>query len=420
MEFAADRRSFLGVIGATLVPGCSALPRSSGRPDSSPSGADGTWPQYARDTAHTAYNSGVRNVENDVRWQFGPHGYVSTPLVVGDSVWVVARVPHERLFGEDTSKTALYALDRTDGTAEPKASSAVEFWESASGWGAAQPILHRGSMYVGGGTSLAAVNVRTGATRWTYDTSRTVDVAPVAADGRVFFTDGVAVYAIDAEDGSKLWKRDFQKGQFTLSSPALHEDVLYVSQMTGSTSESGKFTAVDASTGEEIWLHTGGTDYSMPAVTDGTAYVGDETTVYAFDAETGDVEWQTPVPGTNLGVGPERVYVTATRDRGSALVALSRSDGEQVWSVRTAGNVFHYPAITGDTVFLSARGEFLDPGYARATVRAVKANTGKHRWTRKLDGIHAYGPVVAGDSVYVTCRRDDDRHVLTAIGATGQ
>lgn len=402
------RRRFLAVSGTTVLAGCSSLPFTSTDPEPLP--GESVWSQYGRTARHTSSNPHAGAVEKSVRWQFGPHDYISTPLVIGDSVYVITQGEHEGFFGNESTQYSLYSVAIKNGTVEKVATN-----NSPNGWGAAQPIIHNGVLYVSGGTDLAAANTRTGEMLWTHKTSSGFDIPPVASVGRVFYSNQSNVYGLNASDGSQLWKRE-HKNVSPYSPPATDGNRVFISYQANSNGSHGRFEVVQAVTGEKLWSHTEGLDYKMPAVRDGSVYVGDEQRVYAFEAGTSDIEWTADVGGTELCVGPGRVYTISVGDDENALVALNRSDGSEAWRVSTRGQLYHHPTFANGTVYVSARGEFFDPDYGKPTVHAIDAATGTRNWIVKLPGLHAYPPIVADNSVYVTTRKDNDRHVLTAIG----
>lgn len=72
--------------------------------------------------------------------------------------------------------------------------------------------------------------------------------------------------------------------------------------MGWSTSARGPVFALDAATGAERWQTQAGNNCcSMPAVANGTVYVGaDDTFVYALDAATGALRWRFQTGGVFL------------------------------------------------------------------------------------------------------------------------
>jgi outer membrane protein assembly factor BamB len=154
-----------------------------------------------------------------------------------------------------------------------------------------------------------------------------------------------------------------------------------------------------------------------PAVVDGTLYLGEATygsagaTVFAVDASTGALAWQSPTLGENvstpaipgdLGLGFVGIYGETDTgvDRGS-VAALSLDDGTAAWrrdfGVRWVGDV-----VLGGSVVLVAVG----PGRSSVgdetlgRVLALDPETGETVWSRAFD--HEVGTLApVGDRVYV-------------------
>src|SRR5262249_13351555 len=103
----------------------------------------------------------------------------------------------------------------------------------------------------------------------------------------------------------------------------------------------------------------GNLSYSSPAVAYGMVFVGNGTTLYAFDASTGTRLWTFPTgdwiqssPAVANGV----VYVGSADDN---LYALDTGTGGELWHYTTNGAVWSSPAVVNGAVYVGSV-----PGYS--------------------------------------------------------
>lgn len=85
-----------------------------------------------------------------------------------------------------------------------------------------------GTVYVGGGETLYALDAATGQVRWTYNTTGADLEGPVVAGGTVYVSGGAfddKVYAVDAASGHVGWTYTFPEGA---TSPAVAGGTIYV------------------------------------------------------------------------------------------------------------------------------------------------------------------------------------------------
>lgn len=259
------------------------------------------------------------------------------------------------------------------------------------------------------------------------------------------------------------WKTELP-GQFTLSTPGVDADRLYVGSATRMTAiardggdvawhadlgglthgftpaiEDGtvvssardivgrrnlidrggapSLTALDAETGEETWRQTLAVSAS-PRIDDGTAYVplvdDDGTAITARGVDGGAERWTTPLSTPDVFTAPavgECVYV-ATRADGddeSRLLALGR-DGEIRWSERLAGEAYKGPRVAE-----TADGEAVFVGTDAGHVYAFESD-GTRRWNVTLGGPVNTTPAVDDGVVYTT----GPRHVVALDADSGE
>lgn len=213
--------------------------------------------------------------------------------------------------------------------------------------GKSQPAVVDGTLYVGStdGT-VNALDAKTGATRWTYDTSVPGDAhssavwsGPAVVGDRVYVAgQGGYLYALDRYDGTLVWRNkvaDHPQANFT-SSPVPYHGRLYLglSSYESGTDPTyacctfrGQVIAVDMATGAVAWRY-----YTMPEPRpDGTWPNG--VTRYA---PSGGAVWGTPSIDARTGVlyvGTGQNYTGNDGDF-DTMLALSTRDGSVVWKRR--------------------------------------------------------------------------------------
>jgi outer membrane protein assembly factor BamB len=218
--------------------------------------------------------------------------------------------------------TFVYAADTATGTLA---------WKTRTTGGVnATPAVADGRVFVvsegetTGEVRLAALDVSTGRSRWSYQQSR-VALAPssaTVADGIVAVGFGdLTVRAFDAGTGRLLWTRQ-GRGPFNYpTSLASVRGSVYV------LDDVGGVYRLDARTGHRIWDYQFPADvtWSSPAVADRYVYVGmDDGTVAALDDRTGHLVWQSRLAGQVGALAPAGDLVLApVASGGGGLVAFA-------------------------------------------------------------------------------------------------
>lgn len=197
----------------------------------------------------------------------------------------------------------------------------------------------------------------------------------VVAENRVYLmTEGAtcSVYALDAQDGTTLWRFCHVTTRFS-GKPSVDEHSVYFGSPAG-------VTALARKDGRFLWHFSmeHGHGEGAPIPIDGRLFVsGYDGFSYALDCNTGNQIWKHNLVDEELqvpeGFGGDRARSsgTAARPRGSA------SDG----------NIFV------QSVFDQSR------------LLTVDCNTGKRRWAFKANGWIGPAPTIVGAQVFV-CSQD--------------
>ncbi|MEU7378638.1 MULTISPECIES: serine/threonine-protein kinase [unclassified Streptomyces] len=257
-----------------------------------------------------------------------------------------------------------------------------------------------------------ALDVATGRRRF-----KTRDVAwsMAVADGRVHASDGPALFALDAREGTDLWR--VQTDAWVYSLKADRGTVV-----TGT--RGGGVQAWEAAGGQKLWEIAGcQTDFESPeagpVVHDGTVYVWQDARLRALEARTGEERWSYPI-GDAASCGGVPVRVTPAPDgyvyvcAGTRVLAVDVASGHVRWHFE-APAVFLCPpafapgpAVSGGGVYLA---DYL------GTVYALDATDGRDRWRIATESRASVAPVlVAAGHVHVGSGRG--LYTLDAVTGT--
>src|SRR5262249_54155873 len=138
-----------------------------------------------------------------------------------------------------------------------------------------------------------ALNAKTGALLWKYNTGQDIQAAATVVNGVVYVgTTSGTLFALNAGNGALLWKYAFTGVNIYTYPPTVINGVLYFTPGF----QSPYLSAFDGLTGALLWKK--GAGFFEPtdiAVASNTVYmVGGSTfspTLYAYDAKTGTQLW---------------------------------------------------------------------------------------------------------------------------------
>ena len=246
---------------------------------------------------------------------------------------------------------------------------------------------------------------------------------PVIADGRIFTLDSQATVTATSTSGETLWSIDLAPsrdgaGQGSGGGIAYGQGQVYV------TSGFGTITALDPSTGAEIWqqrLRASGS--ASPTYYDGLVYlVAGDRTAWALEADTGRIRWTLDgiedVHNVHGGPAPavNDQYVVFGYGSGDVQGAF-RKGGLRLWNATIAGRrdgfaINRVGDITGDPVIV---GETVYAANHSGRLVAMNVGSGTRKWTVRDAALQ---PVwVAGDSVFFISDRNELIRVDAETGA---
>jgi outer membrane protein assembly factor BamB len=250
---------------------------------------------------------------------------------------------------------------------------------------------------------MLALDIDSGKTLWAFTPKRLSSASnsyfgghltsPVVVDGTVFVGAGKEVYALDAASGAVQW--EFAAKEYISSSATAADGRIYISDFNS-------LYAIDQKTGAQAWSHpTTRTFYFAPVIGGQTALIASGSQLIALDTASGQPRWTSNLSGEGIiptAVQGSRAFAKST----STLYALDLASGKQLWQVHDL-NYISLPAVAGEQVFvISGMG-------VSTSLSALDAGTGRNTWTLPVKSLAAAAPVIAGQSLYV---RTTDGRVL--------
>ncbi len=350
---------------------------------------NGDWIMLGDGPAHNSVNraestlspstvSGLRLLHTYKNWtEFGLQA--PTSLVVG-SVGYGADTQDP-----NTSKRSVTAFGLPNGT---------DLWQRSLGsiaWNYV-PAVSGGILYVGGDGALWALKATTGALIWKTLVSSQFNATTVAGSVVYASTASGIVYAVNATNGHILWSTK-PSGCCLIGTVSVSNGLAYV--------VSDHLSAYNATTGALVFsdaVKVMDAPITTAVVSGGVAFVQGTDTVYAFNASTGGLLWTSATGHVSNPRAPAVDGSTVVVGAGGSLVALSASDGHQLWILNSGSPTADYrtPAIANGVVYAGSFGN----GPLAIGLQAVNETTGKVLFTGRGSCLPA---IVSHGSVYVEC-----------------
>jgi outer membrane protein assembly factor BamB len=247
-------------------------------------------------------------------------------------------------------------------------------------------------------TILSPANVANLTVKWRTNIGGGCFASASVVDGKLYTADtGSAngkLHSLDAATGQELWTfpSDALPGDHAWTSPPVANGVVYF----GVNRPIPVVYAVNATTGQEIWHHTGpiANIVSSPALESGRIYVAfTDGTIRALDATNGQVVWSVTHPGgaySSPAVAGGRLYIAI---HNSGLLALDANSGSELWLAPMPGPQWSSPAVENGRVFVGSRDDH--------KLYAFDAVTGNTLWTATTSDWVQTSPAVADGVVYI-------------------
>ncbi|MCA8898158.1 MAG: PQQ-binding-like beta-propeller repeat protein [Hyphomonas sp.] len=251
-------------------------------------------------------------------------------------------------------------------------------------------------------------NVGTGSSK-----KSAVSTPPVASSTTVYTLDAAqTITATSLANGRVLWhhklKGTTKRDKTGLGGGlALQGDTLIVA------SGYGYVTALDASTGDEKWLHHFETPMTgAPTIKDGRIFVvSNNNEIFALNFDTGETEWSDQAISESARVlgSPSAAavedFVIAPYSSGE-IIAYLASNGRRLWTdaISKAGrftpiseinDIGSRPVLAGGLVFASSQ--------SGITI-AIDGRSGTRVWTKPIGSVQA--PALVGEQMFVLGSND--------------
>lgn len=254
------------------------------------------------------------------------------------------------------------------------------------------PAVANGTVYLSDGLVVWALKASDGTLLWQYQAVGTSITPPTVSNGIVYVSDSGGApnytYALDGATGSLLWK--YENGYNQAAQPAVDGNRVYAG--------SGyQLAALNPKTGTQIWLSSRVGIPTAAAVYNGRVYVADQLPyIHCVNAATGQPLWDigTDYMAASIAVANNRVYA---QDGAGGFWALDAYTGNLLWKVRLSTEVPSYGmALANNIIYSSAFFTTTDSG-----VIALDGNTGTMLWGYHTgDGGFLTGPTVVNGTVY--------------------
>jgi outer membrane protein assembly factor BamB len=268
------------------------------------------------------------------------------------------------------------------------------------------PVIADGVMYIGTGRGFLALDARDGSELWRvqgYGGGPAIDGDGLIVRSETGQADGLSLARIRRSDGSLVWTAETGQ-QFVGWYPALADGIVYV------PSGPNDLIALDPATGEVKWRTKLDSPASRSAaVANGVTYVGDQAgKLYAVETGSGDVLWTYQTDAATLGVpsvANGTVYVSSKDGPSNAYYAVDAATGTLKWRfVTPSGSGFFYAAVDDTTVYVPS----ID-----GVLYALDAPTGALRWKFQTGAELWAMPAIVGDTLY-QAGRDGFMYALDA------
>lgn len=408
-----SRRAVLALAGGSLVAGCVA---SSGPSESNgsatpsdaaggtprvPSVDEASWPQVGRESNHTGYNPTMDATKPSERWAVDLDGPLTTPTVVGDTVYVSRGAPTD---GAPAATVEAFALDSGEKLWSKDLDTEFRFGAPYSDL---RPAFHDGTLYLTLGKEVVALDPATREKRWSTSLNTFVQDSPVVTD------DSVYVRAEDLvcfdENGDERWRFGPEDTPIT-SLPGVADETAYLLTIGG-------LVALDTDDGTERWqTETNGLSSTPVVAKDGSVIHAGHDTVVAVDSD-GTRLWKASRDGgavVHPAVANGTVFVAGLK---GTIAAYALASGERRWETTVDADAEQQatiPTVTKGAVHMVRVGD------GSATVRAFDWKTGEVQWTLSRQATRARGPIPAHATYLLSTSRTPQKQRNEGTIAEGQ
>jgi outer membrane protein assembly factor BamB len=349
------------------------------------------WPMWRHDPEHTATGqSGPMNLT--LRWKFTARGaIISSPSISYGNAYFGSQDKNiycidarsSRLLWNFTTGTGIksspavvdgkvyigpddgyvYCLDAYNGSViwKKDAGGYIEAHFSATVLLRSSPELADGNLYVGSlDTNLYCLDADNGNVNWIFKTEGYITSSPAVVDGAVYVVsqepDSGALYKLDPNNGSLIWKRSIPYQEVFIGGTDLQASPTVADGMVFTASNAKEYYGINATTGNIEWTYKceGAEEFILCSTIykDGKLYLIDKFSIMCVDANNGNPIWETYL-GDELYVSPtyadDKLYI-ATDQR--SIYVLNATSGDKLGHFVTSSNSWSAPTVYEGRVYV--------------------------------------------------------------------
>jgi outer membrane protein assembly factor BamB len=274
---------------------------------------------YSTNTDHNLY--ALDATSGTLKWKFTTAStIISSPAAVNNIVY----------FGSDDHY--IYAVDAVSGNLKWKYLTAQNVDSS--------PAVSNGIVYIGSADgNLYALDASTGSLKWKYDTgSAIVEASPVISNNVIFIGNRAGyLNAANATTGQSKWIFSTNGISLEQSKPSVNNGVIYLASWykINDFNQAGALYAINENDGSQIWKGLNGQGFtSGPVYADGKVFINsDDLNIYAVDAATGNVTWKKQIIANGAVPTVANGNVFAGGGGSNAFYVLDSSTGNESWKL---------------------------------------------------------------------------------------
>ena len=199
------------------------------------------------------------------------------------------------------------------------------------------PATDGKSLFIGDDVgTFYCLDLKTGDTKWTFDTGMRIVGSPAVSDGVVVFgSANYIIYGLDAKTGKQLWSYTTQ--QAVMGAATIHDGVAYIG------GGDGRMFAFDLKTGAVKWSFDQLKNYVLtrPLVYNDKLYFGAwDTYLYALHLKDGSLAWKWNNGKSNPKLSPASVWPVAADGKifitapDRYFTCLDAETGAEIWRTK--------------------------------------------------------------------------------------
>jgi len=312
--------------------------------------ADTAWPMFQHDVRHTGLSpytgTATGTPTSTPKWTVNLNANITSSPVIGSdgSIYV----------GADLGK--LYKVS-------PDGQSELFYDTQTNGTVQAPAIASDGAIYIIDNYYIYSLSYD-GQLKWKYligDGTEGLPSPTIASDGVIYIGSDYYLYAL-TPNGEKIWQSPSLSNGRWIKTPVLGSDgTIYTVGKTGSYSIGRYVYALDSQDGNKLWETDSDRFSTAPALSDnGTILVGGAYGLYALNLLDGSQKWLASISGVSNSapaIGQDTVYI-GTEGHNLNLYAIDKSDGSAKWSFNTGWEVYASPIIdAAGTIYIGSVGK---------------------------------------------------------------